>query len=95
MLCHQAEQSALSDPGPFCNLCVDHGTYTPFALGPLAESGGYTLAVIEWVAAALGIAQLTGGIHYRHLSDLMAGMGWLGIFWIRPFIENASWHGFL
>ncbi len=73
------------------------GTYTPFALGPLAVSGGYTLAAIEWVAAALGITfKLAGGIHYRRLSNLMyLGMGWLGIFWIRPFIENASWHGFL
>ncbi len=73
------------------------GTYTPFALGPLAESGGYMLAVIEWIVAALGISfKLVGGIHYRRLSNLMyLGMGWLGIFWIRPFIENASWHGFL
>ena len=67
------------------------GTYTPFALGPLAESGGYTLAVIEWVAAALGIAQLTGGIHYRRLSNLsVSGMGWLGIFLDTTFYRECQ-----
>ena len=30
------------------------GTYTPFALGPLAVSGGYTLAA-EWTRPRLGI----------------------------------------
>ncbi len=32
------------------------GTYTPFALGPLAASGGLLLAIIEWTMAVLGIA---------------------------------------
>ncbi len=32
------------------------GTYTPFALGPLAASGGFVLAIIEWTMAVLGIA---------------------------------------
>ena len=73
------------------------GTYTPFALGPLAASGGLALAIIEWTMAVLGITfKLTGGIRYRSLSNLIyLCMGWLGIFWIRPFIENATWHGFL
>lgn len=39
------------------------GTYTPFALGPLAESGGLALAIIEWTMAVLGIAfKCAGGI---------------------------------
>ena len=73
------------------------GTYTPFALGPLAASGGVPLAVAQWMIAAIGIAfKLAGGIHYRRLSNLIyLGMGWMGIFWIRPFIENASWQGFV
>ena len=73
------------------------GTYTPFALGPLAASGGLALAIIEWTMAVLGITfKLTGGIRYRSLSNLIyLCMGWLGIFWIRPFIENATWQGFL
>ena len=73
------------------------GTYTPFALGPLAASGGLALAIIEWTMAVLGITfKLAGGIRYRRLSNLIyLCMGWLGIFWIRPFIENATWHGFL
>ncbi len=73
------------------------GTYTPFALGPLAESGGVTLAAVEWAMAGMGIAfKLAGGIQYRHLSNaIYLCMGWLGLLWIRPFIENATWQGFL
>jgi hemolysin III len=72
------------------------GTYTPFALGPLAASGGVLLAIIEWTMAVLGIAfKWAGGIQYRRLSNLIyLCMGWLGIFWIRPFIESVGWPGF-
>jgi hemolysin III len=73
------------------------GTYTPFALGPLAESGGVILAAVEWAMAGVGIAfKLAGGIQYRRLSNVIyLCMGWLGILWTGPFIENATWHGFL
>lgn len=73
------------------------GTYTPFALGPLAESGGLALALIEWTMAGFGIAfKCAGGIHYRRLSNLIyLCMGWLGIFWIPSLIENTGWPGFL
>jgi hemolysin III len=73
------------------------GTYTPFALGPLAASGGLALVIIEWTMAVLGITfKLAGGIRYKRLSNLIyLCMGWLGILWIRPFIENATWQGFL
>jgi hemolysin III len=72
------------------------GTYTPFALGPLAASGGLVLAAIEWTMAVLGIAfKWAGGIQYRRLSNLIyLCMGWLGIFWIRPFIDSVGWSGF-
>ena len=72
------------------------GTYTPFALGPLAASGGFVLAIIEWTMAVLGIAfKWGGGIQYRRLSNLIyLCMGWLGILWIRPFIESVGWSGF-
>jgi hemolysin III len=72
------------------------GTYTPFALGPLAERGGVVLAIIEWMMAILGIAfKWAGGIQYRRLSNLIyLCMGWLGIFWLRPFIETVGWPGF-
>ena len=73
------------------------GTYTPFALGPLAASGGFVLAIIEWTMALLGIVfKWAGGIQYRRLSNLIyLCMGWLGIFWIRPFLESVGWPGFL
>jgi hemolysin III len=72
------------------------GTYTPFALGPLVDSGGVMLALIQWAIAALGIAfKLAGGVHQRRLSNLIyLCMGWFGVFWIRPFVENATWQGF-
>lgn len=72
------------------------GTYTPFALGPLAEAGGPALATIEWTMALLGIAfKSAGGIRYGKLSNLIyLCMGWLGVFWIRPFIESIGWPGF-
>ena len=39
------------------------GTYTPFALGPLAASGVRTLMIAVWTMAALGIVfKLAGGI---------------------------------
>jgi hemolysin III len=73
------------------------GTYTPFALGPLAASQGLALAIIEWTMAVLGIAfKCAGGLRYRRLSTVVyLSMGWLGIFWIRPLIENIGWSGFL
>ncbi len=72
------------------------GTYTPFALGPLAKSDGLVLASIEWTMAVLGIAfKWAGGIQYRRLSNVLyLCMGWLGLFWIRPFIESVGWSGF-
>jgi hemolysin III len=72
------------------------GTYTPFALGPLAASGGLLLAIVEWTMAVLGIAfKSAGGIQYRRLSNLIyLCMGWLGIFWVRPFVESVGWPGF-
>jgi hemolysin III len=73
------------------------GTYTPFALGPLAANGGSTLVVIEWIMALLGVVfKCAGGVRSKRLSNLVyLCMGWLGILWIRPFIENATWPGFL
>jgi hemolysin III len=72
------------------------GTYTPFALGPLAASGGFLLASIEWTMAVLGIAfKWVGGIQYRRLSNLIyLCMGWLGLLWVQPFIESVGWSGF-
>jgi hemolysin III len=73
------------------------GTYTPFALGPLVASQGVALAIIEWTMAVLGIAfKCAGGLQYKRLSTpVYLCMGWLGIFWIRPLIENIGWSGLL
>ena len=71
------------------------GTYTPFALGPLASAGGHILLVLEWSMAALGCAyKLTRGARNSLPSILMyIAMGWLGLFWAGDFITKASWTG--
>jgi len=73
------------------------GSYTPFALGPLRDAGGWALFICEWGLAALGIAfKVAGGIHYRKVSQLIyLGMGWLAVFWVRPLLQNVPAAGLL
>ena len=57
------------------------GTYTPFALGPLRDSGGWTLLGLVWALAAAGIAlKAFGGTPYhRYSTFLYLGLGWIGL----------------
>jgi hemolysin III len=72
------------------------GTYTPFALGPLRDHGGWWLLLCEWTLAVLGVVfKIAGGIRHRRLSNLIyLGMGWLGLFWMRPFLQHVPLQGF-
>jgi hemolysin III len=67
------------------------GTYTPFALGPLRGPWGWTLLVIIWALALLGIAsKVIGGFRLPHLSTaLYLVMGWLIVVAIKPLVENV------
>lgn len=62
------------------------GTYTPFTLGVLRGTWGWTLFGVVWSLAALGILFKTVlGVRYERASTLFyVGMGWLAIVAIEP-----------
>jgi hemolysin III len=63
------------------------GTYTPFVLGPLRGSWGWTLFGVIWALAILGVTmKATRGAsrHPKLALSLYVGMGWLGLIAIRP-----------
>ena len=65
------------------------GTYTPFALGPLRETCGSMLLAVIWALAVFGVAiKIVRGTsrHPKFSLSLYLGMGWLGLFVIRPFV---------
>jgi hemolysin III len=70
------------------------GTYTPFTLGALHGSWGWTLFVLIWVLAAFGVAlKSMGGIKYEKLSTaLYLAMGWLVVIAAKPlFLHVSGW----
>jgi hemolysin III len=71
------------------------GTYTPFALGALRGPWGWTLLVVVWTLAFLGIGfKIFGGFKYSRLSTwLYIALGWVGLFAIRPFWLHVAWEG--
>ncbi len=66
------------------------GTYTPFTLGVLRGVWGWTLLVVVWVLAILGVVlKSTAGATSGKLSTtLYLAMGWLAVFAIKPFWLN-------
>lgn len=74
------------------------GTYTPFALGPLRDTGGLTMLGIVWVLALFGVAMKTtrGTLRHRKLAmTLYLGTGWLGLIFIRPLALAIPWSAVL
>ena len=73
------------------------GTYTPFALGPLRGPWGWTLLVVIWTLALIGIiSKLTIGFRLPHLSTaLYLLMGWLIVIAIKPLVETIPRAGLL
>jgi hemolysin III len=72
------------------------GTYTPFTLGVLRGTWGWTLFGVVWGMAVLGVTlKSVGGIRYPQLSTtLYICMGWLALIAIRPLwphIPVAGW----
>ncbi|MFN2542781.1 MAG: hemolysin III family protein [Chthoniobacterales bacterium] len=64
------------------------GTYTPFALGPLRGTVGFTLLVTIWTLAGVGVAiKVVRGTsrHPRLALALYLGMGWLALAIFKPF----------
>jgi len=62
------------------------GTYTPFTLGPLRGSWGWTLFGLVWGLALVGIVfKAVGGVRYPKLSTAVyIAMGWLVVIAIEP-----------
>lgn len=69
------------------------GTYTPFTLGALRGSWGWTLAAIVWTLALLGIVFKTTSLGFRfHRTSvaLYLVMGWLAVVAARPLMQQLS-----
>jgi hemolysin III len=68
------------------------GTYTPFALGVLDGTWGWTLFGLVWGLALAGIiAKLTVGFRFPLASTVLyVAMGWIGIVVARPLMQSLS-----
>lgn len=73
------------------------GTYTPFTLLALRGTTGWTMFVLVWAIALVGVVlKSIHGVRYPKLSvTLYVGMGWLIIFVIRPLMANLPTTGLL
>lgn len=63
------------------------GTYTPFTLGPLHGTRGWTIFILIWTLALCGVAlkTLKGAHHRPRLAvALYLGMGWLVLVIVHP-----------
>jgi hemolysin III len=67
------------------------GTYTPFALVSLRGPWGWTLLVIVWSLAVLGVtAKAVFGTRWPILSTaLYIGMGWVVVVAVKPLIAHV------
>ena len=93
------------EPGPRKDLClrIDYaaiylliaGTYTPFALGVLRGTWGWSLLTIVWTAALLGIyAKVKLGGRYSTLSTMAyLVLGWLALVAADPLQHAMGWAG--
>jgi hemolysin III len=68
------------------------GTYTPFALGVLGGTWGWTLFGLVWSLAIVGIAAKTMLGFRFHVSStvLYLAMGWIGVLVARPLMESLT-----
>jgi len=87
---------------PVCQI-IDHGavllliagTYAPFTLGPLRGAWGWTLSILVWGLAAVGVVfkAARGMRHPRVSLVLYLSMGWLMIVAVRPLWQRVPWPG--
>jgi hemolysin III len=71
------------------------GTYTPFALVSLHGPVGWLLFGTVWGLAVLGIVFKSFAIDRFAIASVVVyiGMGWLGVFAMRPLLLALTWHG--
>ena len=70
------------------------GSYTPFALGVLGGTWGWTLFGLVWGLAVLGIVAKTAlGFRFHVSSTLLyLAMGWVGIVAAKPLLASLTAH---
>jgi hemolysin III len=71
------------------------GTYTPFTLVSLRGGWGWTLLVIVWGLAILGIVLEVAGHTRRFSLALHLAMGWLGVIAAEPLVRSLHPDGLL
>lgn len=66
------------------------GTYTPFTLGVLRGTWGWTLFGLVWGIAVVGVVlKSIGGVRYQRLSTILyLAMGWLIVIAVKPLWLN-------
>lgn len=73
------------------------GTYTPFSLISLEGTIGWSIFILIWLLAAIGIVlkiYFTG--RYQTLSTIMyVAMGWIIVFAIQPLIQSLATEGLI
>jgi len=72
------------------------GTYTPFTLGALRGPWGWSLLVVVWCGALLGVfAKVRLGGRYPVLSTAAyLVLGWLAVVASDPLLRTIGWTGF-
>lgn len=73
------------------------GTYTPFTLGVLRGSWGWTLCAVVWTLALVGVVLKSSNrlFHPRLSNALFLLMGWLIVVAIKPMLDNVPMAGLL
>jgi len=73
------------------------GTYTPFTLGALRGTWGWTLFGLVWGLALAGVVlKVVGGVRYPKVSTcLYLAMGWLVLIAVKPLLLNVPTSGLL
>jgi len=71
------------------------GSYTPFALGPLAGGIGWPLFLTVWGMAAVGVLlKAAGRLQHPLWSTLLyVAMGWLGLLAVEPLVHHLGVDG--
>lgn len=74
------------------------GTYTPFTLGVLRGTWGWTLFGVVWTLAALGVLfklWFGSGRFHRLSTAIYVAMGWVIVLAIRPLVQSMEHAGLL
>ena len=74
------------------------GTYTPFTLGVLRGTWGWTLFGIVWTLAALGVlfkVWFGSGRFHRLSTAIYVAMGWVIVIAIKPLVQSMEHAGLI